>query len=83
MALKTRILKNPRTGEIKKAPKGFSWTTLFFGVFVPLIRGDFKWAIIMFLSALLTVGLSWLVFPFIYNRLYYNDLISKGFIEEK
>ena len=72
------ILKND-AGLRKEVPRGFSWTLLFFGLFVPLLRGDFKWAAIMLLSALLTLGISWFVFPFVYNRLYLNDLIKSGY----
>lgn len=72
------ILKN-QLGFTKEIKVGFSWTTLFFGCFPALFRGDWKWAIIMFLLAWLTGGLSWLVFPFFYNRLYIKDLLSKGY----
>lgn len=63
------VLKHPQTNEIREVKVGFSWTTLFFGCFPALIRGDFKWALIMFLAALVTYGISWFVFPFIYNKL--------------
>ena len=67
-------------GVIKQVKLGFSWTMLFFGVFVPLIRGDFKWAIISLLAALLTCGFAWFVFPFIYNKIYIKELIEKGWL---
>lgn len=36
------FLKNKNNGKIKKGIVGFSWTTFFFGLFVPLLRRDFK-----------------------------------------
>lgn len=79
MAYTTIVLENPITGQIKEAPVGFSWTVLFFGFFPPLFRGDWKWAIILFLIAVITAGLSGLFFMFIYNKLYIKDLLGDGF----
>lgn len=79
MAYTKIVMENPNTGHIKEAPVGFSWTVLFFGFFPPLFRGDWKWAIIMFLLAMITVGFSGLVFMFIYNKLYIKDLVGSGF----
>lgn len=79
MAYTKLVMENPNTGHIKEAPVGFSWTVFFFGFFPPMFRGDWKWAIIMFLLALITVGLSNLVFMFIYNKLYIKDLVGAGF----
>lgn len=66
-------------GVTKEVKKGFSWTMLFFGIFVPLVRGDWKWGLISIVLAPITFGISWLVFPFIYNKLYLNDLLNKGY----
>ena len=75
----TISLKNPSNGLVKEVKVGFSWTVFFFGIFVPLFRSDFKWAIIMSLLAMLTMGLSSLVFPFIYNKIYIKEMIEKGY----
>lgn len=66
---------------------GFSWTTFFFGGFVPLFRGDLFWALIMFIfgvSGLLTpfgsgTFIIHFIFAFLYNRLYLNNRLKNGF----
>ena len=45
------ILEN--NGLRKEVKLGFSWTTFFFGWFVPLFRGDAKNAIIFLVGGLL------------------------------
>lgn len=71
-------MKN-QIGMVKECKVGFSWTTLFFGLFVPLLRGDLKNCAIMGIVGLLTCGLSWLVFPFTYNKMYVKGLLMQGF----
>jgi len=73
------ILTSQITGETRIVPTGFSWTTLFFGPFPALFRGDILWAVIMAGTALLTAGLAWLVWPFVYNGLHIKRLLDKGF----
>ena len=79
MAHSTITFANPNTGQIKQAPIGFSWTTFFFGVFPALFRGHWAGFAIMLLCAMLTAGLSNLVFMFIYNKMYTKHLISEGY----
>jgi hypothetical protein len=73
-------LKHKDSGLLKEPKIGFSWTTLFFGLFVPLFRGDIKWAVISFVFSIVTLGLFWLIFPFIYNKIYIKSLLKEGFI---
>lgn len=79
-------LQSNRTGSIKQTKAGFSWTVLFFGFLVPLFRGDFKWAAIMFTSLFIAgmvffpiatfITIGW---AFMYNKLFIQDLINKGY----
>ncbi|WRA05420.1 HrgC protein [Helicobacter pylori] len=64
---------------IKKGLVGFSWTTFFFGFFVPIIRGDARWAIVMVVVTLFTFVLSNIVFAFIYNKQYTTKLLESGY----
>lgn len=72
-------LKN-KAGVMRRCKVGYSWTSLFFGFLVPLLRGDWKWAVIMFIAAMFTFNLSCIVFGFIYNRIYVNELLEKGYV---
>lgn len=87
MAHSQIVFKHPSFGSLKPAPVGFSWTTLFFGFFPALFRGDIKWAAIIFLLSvvvgLVTAGFGVLVaaicFAVFYNKLYIKDLVAKGY----
>ena len=73
------VLKNPHNSMVKTVKVGISWTMFFFGFFVPLFRGDWKWAIIILIAGALTFSISSLVFMFIYNKIYINELLEKGY----
>ena len=74
-------LKNSNTGMVKTAELGFSWTGLFFGIFVPMVRGDWKGFFLWLLIDICTAGIGWLIFPFVYNKSYIKRLINdKGFL---
>ena len=79
MANNTIYFENPRTGQMREAPVGLSWTTLFFGPLPMLFRGSWKWFAIILIIALITCWLSNLVFMFIANKSYIKDLIGDGF----
>lgn len=49
-------MTNSETGLRQAVPIGFSWTTLFFGFLVPLIRGDIRWAAIMFAAGIVALA---------------------------
>lgn len=36
----------------------------------------------MIVTAIFTGGISWLIFPFLYNKLYEDDLIKNGYKDE-
>ena len=72
-------LKNNKTGLVRQVKVGFSWTTLFFGFIPTLFREDWKWCAIELVLALVTFGISWIAFPFIYNKLHIKTLLSKGY----
>ena len=76
MAVAVNMKKDKLT---KKGFVGFSWTTLFFGFFVPLFRGDVSWAVIMLLASFFTAGISNIIFAFIYNKRYTESLLKEGF----
>jgi len=99
-----RMLTN-EAGVIKKVKQGFSWTLFFFGRFVPLLRGDFKYFGILAIITVITesagkkskykneynlfntiylvgivVGIiAHIILSFIYNGIYTDNLLKKGY----
>lgn len=72
------IMRHPN-GVTKKVKVGFSWTTLCFGCFVPLIRGELGLATRYFFLALFTLGLAWFIIPFTINKRYREMLLERGY----
>ena len=82
-----KVALRDSNGFVKEVKLGFSWTVLFFGFFVPLIRGDWKWLGIMLVisifSGLFTLGLGAfvanIILAFNYNKFYAKELYQKGY----
>lgn len=77
--MKVRLV-NPITKVTEERKVGFSWTSFFFGFFVPLFRGDWKWSLIMMAAAFCTMGFSGIVFCFIYNGINIKEMLAKGYL---
>lgn len=80
------MLRHPATGITKGCPQGYSFTLLFFGVLVPLFRGDLKHAAILFCLAFfagiifppLAVVIC-AVYAAVYNGMYQESLLERGY----
>ena len=79
MAFAIINLKNKEHGVVKKAPVGLSWTVFFWGGFPALFRGDWKWFLVMCVASIFTIGISNIVFIFIYNKIYLTSLLEMGY----
>lgn len=84
----SKITLTHESGVTKTVPQGFSWTCFFFGIFVPMIRGDVKWSLITLGIVIIGAGLAfipnivwWIVLAVKYNEWYIEDLRMKGFRE--
>lgn len=81
-------LKHKDSGIVKDGYYGFSWTTLFFGFFPALFRGDFITFIggfvISVIIALVTAGFGAffisLIWAFMYNKYYTRRLLERGYV---
>ena len=72
-------LKSPTTGVETTGFYGFSWTYLFFGFFVPLIRGELGVAALHLLFSMFTFGVWQLIVSFLYNKQYTVRMLEKGY----
>lgn len=75
MAVKVNLRKGNLT---KKGFVGFSWTTFFFGFFVPLFRGDWLWMLIMLILCCVSFGIANIILAFLYNKFYTTKLLEDG-----
>ena len=74
------MLKHPASGLVKKGFYGFSWTTLFFGGFPALFRGDILVGVAVIIASVLTGGIAGLIWAFLYNKKYTTSLLEQGYV---
>ena len=67
------------TGKSIEVKRGFSFTYMFFGSFVPLFRGHIGGFFLTFFVEVCSCGLAHLIFLFCYNGMYINWLANNGF----
>jgi hypothetical protein len=81
------VMKHNSSGVLKNGYFGFSWTTLIFGFFPALFRGDFitfigGFAIVVIIGSVtmgigaLLIGIIW---AFMYNKYYTRKLLERGY----
>ncbi|NUB24430.1 hypothetical protein [Azospirillum brasilense] len=73
------MMKHPQTGLTKKGFVGFSWTTLFFGGFPALFRGDWVIGLVLIILSVVTWGIAGIIAAFLYNKHYTTKLIESGY----
>jgi len=74
------IIQHPVNGLTKNGYYGYSWTYLFFGWFVPLIRGELGVAALHLLFSLFTFGIWQIIVSFLYNKQYMTRMLEKGYV---
>lgn len=74
------VLFHPVNHYEVQVKDGFSWWCLLFGLFWYLYKEMFFWSVISAISAFLTLGVSWFVFPFFANKQYKDSLLKKGYL---
>lgn len=72
-------MKNAATGQMKDGFYGYSWTYLFFGWWVPLLRGELGVAALHLLFSFFTMGIWQIIVSFMFNAQYTNRKIAEGY----
>jgi len=73
-------MKHPQTGLIKTGFYGYSWTTLCWGGFPALFRGDVITGLVVIVLNIFTWGVAGLIWGFFYNKNFTAKLIEKGYV---
>lgn len=74
--------QNPSNSYIVETNNPGFWT-LFFGCFYFLKHGAWGYALIAFVVAILSYGISWLIFPFFGAKIIKDSYLRRGWVELK
>ena len=81
LVMATKIMmQHPATGITKPGFYGFSWTTLLFGGFPALFRGDIIIGLVVVVLSILTWWIAGIIWAFFYNKHYTLKLVEKGYV---
>lgn len=72
--------ENPANQYRETASAPWAWTLLF-GCFYFAAKGIWRHAIIGFFAAIFTVGISWLIYPFLAGGIVRADYLRRGWRE--
>jgi hypothetical protein len=75
------IFRHPSNGYRVEPKHAFLWCLLF-GVFYFLKHSVWGHALISLGAAFITVGISWVVYPFFAKRIIRHAYLSRGWVEE-
>lgn len=76
------VMYHPVTSHHIKVWQGFSWPCLATGLFWYIHKGMWSWAIIALISLVITLGLSWFLFPLFANEHYNQHLKQQGYLTQ-
>ena len=72
--------ENPTNGYRESVSSPWLWVLLF-GTFYFAVKGVWTHAIVSLVLALLTVGITWLIYPFFASGIMRRHYLSKGWKE--
>jgi ABC-type dipeptide/oligopeptide/nickel transport system permease component len=73
-------LRHEKSGVVIVGYLGFSWMYLFFGGFVPIIRGELLLGLLHLILASLTFGIFQVITSFMYNRQHMLRQLTNGYV---
>ena len=76
----TMVFENPQNSYTEQVDKAWLWCLLF-GTFYFIYKGVWVHAAISFGMALMTSGLSWLIYPFFADKAIRKAYLQKGWKE--